>query len=78
MVATYAPAGRSEVLAHLGRFDPDMRDHVDVALWAIRSADQGSWLSTARMGDRVVSVAQVVEQLQLGDFLDPTDPWAPA
>lgn len=62
---------------HLASFKPDMSGFIDVARWAVARADIGDWLSTQMLGRELVSVASVVNTLQLDPFLDHSDPWAP-
>ena len=62
---------------HLSSFTPSALGLIDTARWALTHADEGDWLSTDLVGGELVTVASVVENLRLGEFLDTSDPWAP-
>lgn len=67
----------SPLREHLASFTPSMVNLEHVAAAAIALANGGHWFTTLEARGIVVSVAETVETLQLGDFLAPNlDPWA--
>lgn len=59
---------------HFATFTPRVhRSFVPVAQAAIRHANLSEWDTTIHFGDRVVTVAAIIEQLRLEPFLEPVD-----